>query len=151
VADLSPSDAVVALRSFPRRFAALGSAGSDPDDDDGPTPSPEALAMARATAAGEASAAAAEVASAGEAMRRLLIEDNPTLDRPTPTPTPAATLEDAVSQLTAAIDPVAALASSASGQDWKRTGTVDGNAVTALDLLRDAVDAGAHHLRAAAS
>jgi hypothetical protein len=149
VADLSPSDAVVALRSFPRRFAALGSGRSDPDDDDAPTPSPEALATARAAAMREASAAAAEMAAAGHAMRRVLVEDNPVLDQLTPTPTPAATLEDALGQLTAAIDPVAALASSTAGTDWARTGTLAGTTVTALDLLRDAVQAGAHRLRAA--
>ena len=126
---LSPTDAVVALRSFPRRFAAL----TDPqsDDEDRPEVDP-----ARVDA--EATAAAAGIAAAGAAMRRVLIEQDPVLaEAPAP-----ATLEEATAS-------VAALAESTSGRDWARTGTRQGQVVTALDLLREAVHAGAHHLRLA--
>jgi hypothetical protein len=144
---LSPSDAVVALRSFPRRFAALGSV--DDDGDEGSTPNPDAAAAARAGMIREASAAASQVAAAGEAMRRVLIEDRPTLDNLTTASTSPTTPEDAVRQLTDAVEPVAGLASTTSGGAWTRTGTLNGATVTALDLLNDAVHAGAHHLRAA--
>jgi hypothetical protein len=46
---------------------------------------------------------------------------------------------------------LATTAAATKGDEWRRTGQRDGTAVTAIDVLREAVHAGAHQLRAAAA
>jgi hypothetical protein len=140
---LGPGDAVTALRSFARRFGAL----IEPDEDH-----PEAdLQAARVATLPAAEGAARTIAALGEDLRRVLVSDHPTLDGTgDPGPSVAGAGDDALGHLRAATDVVVELAASAHGQAWERTGWRHGQDVTALELLTDAVHAGAHHLRAAA-
>jgi hypothetical protein len=144
-ASLSPPDAVVALRSFARRFAEIGA--PDPDDDDDGTaaadvPSEETLAAAVA--------AAAAISTSGEQLRRVLVENSPEVG---PAPDlgapPAAASPDGIERLRAAAESVADLATHQPLSAWSRTGRRAGKDVTAADLLREAVHAGAHYLRVA--
>jgi hypothetical protein len=145
---LSPSDAAVALRSFSRRFAAL----LEPPEE-GPRPSDDAAAIEAAVLA-HAAAAARAITDAGTAMSRILIEDTPAVPEPG-TDTPVAGTgerdDDAIERLRAAAFAVAEQADQTSGRTWTRAGSRAGRTVTALDLLHEAVHAGAHHLRAAES
>ena len=125
---LAPADGVAALRSFPRRFGELV------QDDD---PDREAKL---AIAGREAAAAATEIALAGEELRRVLVSDEPSLDGGVPV---------TKSELGEAATSVADLAASAHGSQWQRTGRRGSETVTALELLAEAVHAGAHHLKLA--
>ena len=140
-AALAPRDAAAALQSFPRRFAALVGGGS------GDVPPVDA--DVRDAVAGEAGAALGAIAAAGEALRRVLITDDPTLTSAPATSTKTLSADEAFAELTAVVAPLAELALRTSGKAWQRTGWRDGQQVRALDLLREAVHAGAHHLRAA--
>ena len=67
VSNLSPSDAVAALRSFPRRFSAVLALVDEDDDSVLHRPGPDGL-----SAQEHADAAARDLAAAGEAIRRAL-------------------------------------------------------------------------------
>ena len=73
---VSPSDAAVAARSFPRRFRALL---VRPDDED-PAVVHRRPAGGGPSAAGHALAAAAGMAAAAGALGRVLTADDPTVD-----------------------------------------------------------------------
>jgi len=141
-AGLGPADAVAALRSFPRRFAALVEPRDDRSDED--------LARARAATLPAAEGAAITITALGGDLRRVLVDTDPALTT-TGDPGPAAPEADdeALDLLRDATTAVADLASSAHGKDWERKGFRGGDAVTALRVLTDAVHAGAHHLRIA--
>jgi hypothetical protein len=144
VSSVSPSDAVVALRSYPRRFrAALTSIDPDQEIPD------EAVA--------EAAELGRVLALVRNALGRVLSSDSPVL--------PAGVMDPAAREWTMPADADAArvldvLASEAEGLasevaevaagEWRRTGQVTGGGtVSALDLVREAVRAGHQHLRAA--
>lgn len=82
----------------------------------------------------------------------MLIEDGPSLQTTgaevtaTRHPGDPAT---ALDRLTTATTQLAALVSAQPAEAWTRTGTRPTGPVSAADLLRDAVHAGAHHLREA--
>src|SRR5579862_7500646 len=107
---LTPPDAIVALRSLPRRFRATVMPA--PDD----VPTPEAVGVAL-DAAGTA---AAELDAIGAELRRVLLNDSPDV-RPL---SPAATGDrsTALDRLTAAATAVAELAESQPASAWARTG-----------------------------
>ena len=141
-APLSPPDAIVALRSFGRRFAEIGA--GDPDDEDarGDAPTDETLAAA--------AAAAAAITTSGEQLRQVLVENSPTLGpAPAVGGAPATAPSDAIDRLRTAAEGVADLAAAQPASAWTRTGRRGGQEVTAGDLLREAVHAGAHELRVA--
>jgi len=129
---LSPPDAIVALRSFPRRFRALmpPSDGTDDEHD-----------RARRAAAERAAATAttAIVAATGD-LRRVLLEDHPQLGAATPAPG---------GDLDAAATALAKLAGAQPADAWARTGQRGAATVSAADLLREAVGAAAAQLRGA--
>jgi hypothetical protein len=142
-ASLSPPDAVVALRSFARRFTEIGE--PDPDDDGGA----EGDAPAEKTLAAAAAGAAA-IATSGEQLRRVLVGDSPELGpAPDLAAAPATPPADAIDRLRTAAERVADLAARQPASAWTRTGRRAGQDVTAADLLREAVHAGAHELRVA--
>jgi hypothetical protein len=147
VTNLAAPDAVVALRSYPRRFRSAVL----PIADD---PTVEALAER----VGPSGSSALDVVVAttntwvllGQALRQVLVEDDPVvhggvLDAAQRTwdPPPGTTVDGALDRLT---DEAAALADAVdavASRDWSRTGSVAGaGAVSAIDLVREAVRTG---------
>lgn len=141
---LSPHDAIAALRSYPRRFRELFES-VEPDE-----LTDEAIA--------QADHVARSVALLGEALRQVLIQDDPVLlpavtddntrDWVHPGATATNDVLDFVSMESNALaDAIADVDSAA----WTRTGTVAGSGqkVSALDIVREAVRTGAAHLRVA--
>lgn len=143
---VSPSDAAVAARSFPRRFRALL---VRPDDED-PDIVHRRPAGGGLSAAEHALAAAAALDVAATALARVRVAEAPDVDL-TPAESPSRLpLEVVLDQVAAAAGALAATAEAMHGAEWGRTGRLaDGTTVTALDVARAGVHAGAHHLRAA--
>lgn len=144
LSSLMPGDAVVALRTLPRRYsAALGVA--------------DEVTEARAHRIGAEGVSAVEVVlttiatwSVLEgALRQVAHSDDPVLHpavsdqrlRSIETSTTEPT-EVVIAQLGDAATSLCELADSIKGRDWSRTGTAGGETRTALDLLRDAVGVG---------
>jgi hypothetical protein len=144
VSALSPSDAAVALRSYPRRFrAALTRA--DPDEEVPAEAVEHAADAARVlglvrNALVKVTASEGAVIPAGvldETQREFTMPADWGLERALDV------LDEEATALAAQIDRVAA-------GDWHRTGSVTGGGTaSALDLVREAVRAGHGHLRAA--
>jgi hypothetical protein len=149
---VSPRDATVAVRSFPRRYRALLS-GFGTDDDD-----PDAAIRRRpgpATwSALEYTAHFADVLDAyGAAVRRIVVEDDPALSWPDPEPRVAERNFNAMNRaevlgwLDLVCAHLAELLEGVRADDWTRTGRIDGEEHSALQLVREAAHQGAHHLR----
>ena len=139
---VSPADAAVALRSFPRRFRETFDALEKSGD--------RFNALEVLTRAGWV-ARALEVVDGD--LGRVLVSDRPPVSPPAldgSAGSPAAS-EDAdavLAHLTSATTNLAARAGNVAADDWKRTGRrPDGSEVSALDLLRHAVHIGVHQLR----
>lgn len=144
VSRLSPSDAVAALRSYPRRFREVLTS-VEPQD-------------LPHEAVEHADHVARSIALLGEALRQVLVVEKPTL-LPAVADDAArqwafdgsSSVDDVLAFLTmectALADAVAAVATDA----WTRTGAVAGSGreMSALDIVREAVHTGADHLRAA--
>ncbi len=159
---LSPGDAVVALRSFPRRYGRLLSTFGD---DEAPEdllhrPGPGGL-----SALDQAQRAARSFAALHDALHRVLIEDGPAVGIDAASG-PVALPGQRDPSVEAVLDGLGrgarALAEEAAGAEpdaWRRTATVDpgvvgtgeGRTLSALDLVREAVRAGAEGLRAVES
>ncbi len=148
---VSPLDAAVAVRSFPRRYRALLVA---PRSDDGPDavfrrrPHPSTWSALEYTAH-----VADRLDHLGPAIRRVTRENVPTIDG-------FDNDERAVSQayndldrvevlgwLDLACDELATVIGDVVPDDWMRTAIVAGVQRDALRLARDGVHEGAHHLR----
>jgi hypothetical protein len=142
---ISPADAVVALRSLPRRYRE---AAGDPGPEQ---------AEHRALVAAEAAQAASAIAALGEDLRRVLISDDPALTTTddTATSTNGAAgeagpdLEAAIARLAEATTGVVDLVEGQPATAWKRTGHRASGPRSAATLLGEAVHAGVHHLRLA--
>jgi hypothetical protein len=122
VSNLSPSDAVAALRSFPRRFRTVLALVDEDDDSVLRRPGPDGL-----SAIEHAEAADRDLASAGQALRQALGAAGPPEGG-----------DDAES--------LAELAGHVAADDWGRPGE---GGTAALDLLREAVRVAAGHLGSA--
>jgi hypothetical protein len=155
---LAPSDAVVALRSFERRYRALLAELSEDE-------SPEEVARRHAPGHDGWSvlehivAASRAIAACGRAIEAVLTSDVPNLDptdadpavRPRPG-SPSGTVHERLAELGLEAGQLADRAERVPADDWRRTGVVTGSSgreVTVLDLVRAAVDTAATHLRAA--
>lgn len=145
--NLSPSDAVVALRSFPRRYRALLAT----DDDD-----PDGVAMRRPDASGwSALEHAAHVANALEQAAADLDAahrgDGVNVADPAAAPTSGATSVDGtLERLGAASNSLIDAIGRYRPDDWARKiNAPDGRAADALWIVRAAVQDGARHLRQA--
>jgi hypothetical protein len=153
---LAPSDAVVALRGLERRYRGLF-AGIGEDE------SPDDVARRPAgngwSALEHVVAAAWAIAAAARSLDAVLHQDIPLLDvtdvdpgaRPRPGP-PSGTLHERLAELGMEANALADKASEVPAKDWDRLGLLDdssGRRVSALDILRAAVDSGVTHLRAA--
>lgn len=147
-ATVSPSDAVAAVRSYPRRYRRLLQPVLGRDDAD-------ELVRAREPGGWSALEYVAHVRDAlhmfDKRMQRVVTEDEPMLgecDLETP---PPGAHEQAPEVVLAALhsnaDQLARSALDVTGDDWLRAGMFAGYRISALDLLREAVHEGAHHLR----
>jgi hypothetical protein len=152
---LSPADAAVTLRGLERRYRALF-AGLDEDE------SPDDLAhrhVAGWSAAEHVVAATERIAAGHRALRAVLVEDQPRLaasdvgvDAPPHPAVVAGLLDTLLAELGREAAALADRIVSTPSADWERTGAVAddaGRAVTALDVVRAAVDAAISHLREA--
>jgi len=161
---ISPPDAVVALRSLPRRYReAAGLAGDQPDQggdgtgDDGAGPGHREgeAADRRALVLAQAAQATAAIAALGEDLRRVLISDDPALTTTDDTATSGegdsdgADPDTVLARLKQVTDRVAGLVEDQPATAWKREGHRAGGPRSALALLGEAVHAGVHHLRLA--
>jgi hypothetical protein len=146
VSGLSPADCAVAFRSFARRFRALFTGFEDDE-------SADAL-LNRPGAAGEsATQIAARVGRslgvAGEALRRILITDRPSISLGAESAEVPETPQAALDLVAREAERLAARVDGAEAGAWLRTGDLDGRSTTALDLVRDAVKTGSDGYRAA--
>jgi hypothetical protein len=148
---ISPGDAVVAARSFPRRYRALLTA-LDPEED--------AQSVLRRRPAPGTWSAVEYTAHVGDvldelatAVRRVAVEDRPTIHLADADERAAEQRyqdwepQEALFALEHAAARLAEVLESVDPGDWKRTGTTDWGERDALTLARNAVHEGAHHLR----
>lgn len=144
---MTPRDAVVRLRSFPRLWrSGLAMHLDDPD--------PEAVLAGRsAPGAWTALEHAGHVRDVLHALdirlQRVLREDEPVLPETHVTP-PAGANEQGMAVVLAALsvsaDQLARTIEQTPRSAWSRSGRRAGRIVTALDLVREAVHEGDHHL-----
>jgi hypothetical protein len=139
-------DAVVALRSFPRRYRELlvrPAHGERPEIVTGRPPGGAWSALEHA------SHAAAVIDAVSDALLAVQVHDSPEVSLEAG-PSWTASVEEVLVGLGLSCERLADAAAEISGASWNRTGRlVDGAEVTALDLMRHAVHVGAHHLRQA--
>ena len=144
VSRLSPEDIVAALRSYPRRFRELLTS-VEPHD-------------VPAEAIEHADHVARSLALLGEAMRQVLVQDEPTLMPAVADDAQrewahagATSIDDALAFLDMEAHALAEAVGDVSSAAWTRQGKVagSGQSLSALDLAREAVRTGADHLRAA--
>lgn len=150
---LSPSDAAVALRGMERRYRGLfAGLGDDESPDD----------LAHRPAGGWAAiehvvAAARAIASADRSLAAVVTQDSPTVApadvdpaaRPHPQ-APSGPLHERLAELGLEANALADRVQAVDAADWTRTALVgdgSGHTLTALDIVRVAVDAGVSHLR----
>jgi hypothetical protein len=153
---LAPSDAVVALRGLERRyrglFAGLG-------EDESPDDVGQRLAPNGWSALEHIVAAAWAISACGRGLKAVLAQDKPLLDpseidpvlRPRPG-TPTGTIHERLAELGIEANEVADVAEHVPAKDWDREGLLDDGSsrrVSALDLVRSAVDTGVTHLKGA--
>jgi hypothetical protein len=148
---LSRPDAVAALRSYPRRFRSVVLPTDDPDTEE------------RAYRVGPDGHAALDhvvhVTNAmillGQALRQVLTEREPVLHPAVTDPhqrawtvPPGTTVADALERLDDALAALAAQVDAIQPPDWDRGAPVaGGGTVTAADMVREAVRAGADGLQ----
>lgn len=144
---VTPSDAAVALRSYPRRFRSVL---VRLDDEDGADvvrrPAPDGW-----SALDHAAHFAASLAAVTEALRIVAIDDaQPVVAYAPERRIEAGPVDDVLTDVQAAAEAAAAQVERVRGADWDRQGRLDeGTTVTALDVARHGVHEGVHHLRAA--
>jgi hypothetical protein len=151
---LSPSDAAVALRSFPRRFGLVLSA---PDDDDRPDDVVHRRPAGGGLSAGEHGAYTAHaIGAADETFRAIVYLSDPEVTLPAlDVSPPVADGERPVPAIVEAIrragEEMAGAIGSAPHDAWTRRGRTEagGGTVTGLEVVVQAVHIGIHHLRAA--
>jgi hypothetical protein len=148
---IKPLDTIAAIRSFPRRYrAALKTFGQDEDADAviRRRPAPDEW-----SALEHAAYAADMIDRYAPSIRRMLMEDNPTLPffdpesrveeegwNGRPLPKVVADMETACADMGMTLDEVGA-------DDWARRGRFDWGERDVLAAAREAVHVGSHHLR----
>jgi hypothetical protein len=145
---VAPSDAAVALRSYPRRYRGVL---VRPDNEDRPDDVVRRPAADGWSALDHTAHVTASLSDGSEALRLVFISDSPPVAYTPERRVDAAGTVDAVLEgLAAACAGAADQVERVSGEDWDRTGTLpDGTTVTALDIARYLVHEGVHHLRGA--
>lgn len=151
VSQLAAPDAVVALRSFPRRIRAAVLPLAD-------DPTVEALAERVGPDGRSAVDIVVGVTNTwvllGQGLRQVLVADDPVLHAGVLDPAereweppPGTSADGALDRLTDEAEALADAVDGVAGRDWNRTGTVTGGgSVTAIDLVREAVRVGAQGL-----
>ena len=144
MAPLSPADAEVALRTFPRRWRSL--LGSlDPDDPDTEVRLRQEGPDGR-SALGAASEAADALEVADGHLRKAVSSDRPSLQR-TGAPTETS-LDASLGRIDVAAPVLADTVASIASGDLDRQAELDGSTVTVRSLLSDVVQQVADLLRA---
>ncbi len=149
---VSPTDAVVTLRSLPRRFGEAFDrlAGAGGADDDDVTRGPADGGLSPLAHAAWTASALEEI---GSAFRRVQEVSNPPitlppLDPPGPVVGPDDTVASVLARLGERARSVADAMAAVHGEDWLRTGQAATGPVSALDIARYGVRLGVEHLRA---
>lgn len=153
---LAPADGAVTLRGLERRYRNLFAEA----DEHG---SPDEMAAQPATngwtALEHIVAAAWDVAAGARALQTVLTQENPLIDpadvdpgaRTRPT-RPTGTLHERLAELGIEAAALADLVENTPAASWERYGLLDdpsSRRVTALDVLRSAIDSGVTHLKGA--
>ena len=148
---ISPGDALVAVRSFPRRYRALL---TTLDQEEGPDSILHRRPEPGTWSAVEYTAHLADVIDdLAAAIRRVVVGDHPRVRRWDPDQRAAEERygeqdrEQVLAALEAACARLAGVLDSVDPGDWTRSGTMDWGERDAVTLARDAVHEGAHHLR----
>ena len=147
---ITPEDAVVALRSFPSRWRNALAVHLDDAN-------PEAVLAGRPTptdwSALEHAGHVRDVLHALDIrLQRVLREDEPVLPETHVTPPSGANEQGmavVLAALTVSTDQFSQTIELTPSAAWSRRGLRHGEIVTALDLIREAVHEGSHHLRLA--
>ena len=147
---ITPEDAVVALRSFPSRWRNAMVVHLD-------DPNPEAVLAGRPSptdwSALEHAGHVRDVLHALDIrLQRVLREDEPVLPETHVTPPSGANEQGmavVLAALTVSTDQFSQTIELTPSAAWARRGHRHGDTVTALDLIREAVHEGSHHLRLA--
>lgn len=145
---VSPADAIVALRSLPRRFREL--TDPSPTDDDRDDREHGDAVRSRARALAEAGVVGGIISALSGDLHRVLVSDDPAITTTDDTATAPGFGGDPATSLQRLSEATAEAAAQAEGQPaeaWARQGTRADGPVSALDLLREAVHAGVHRLR----
>lgn len=148
--DVAPLDAVVALRSFPSRWrSALALHLDDPDPQSVLTGRPGAMEWSALEHAGHVR----DVLHALDIrLQRVLREDEPVLPETHVTPPSGANeqgLAVVLAALTVSTDQFSQTIELCPASAWSRRALRAGRMISALDLVREAVHEGTHHLRLA--
>lgn len=143
---MSPQDAAVAARSFPRRFRSMIVRRDDEENTDAlvrrrPGPSQRSALELVADAA-------AAMAARAEDVRRIAVVDGAEVGAPVP-PAEPGTVDDTLDRLDAAAIRLAEAIEKAksTGSDWRRTGVGPVGEVSLLDAAAAGVHEGVHRLR----
>ena len=142
---------MVAIQSFPRRYRALL---KSPGLQDGPDSVIRRRPNPSTWSALEYTAHVAEVLDQiGVGVRRIVVEDNPALPSSNPDLLVSENRYNAMDRtevlgwLELVCGNLAEILGSVRADDWTRTGRFDWGERDALDLARNAVHEGSHHLR----
>ena len=148
---IAAPDAIVAVRSFPRRYREAFRLLEDDEDADAQVrrrPDPGTW-----SALEYAAHVRGVVELTDERVRPALRDDGPTVpsvpleDDPWEGHDPGDDLDSVLAGLAAACDRLVKTLEGVQGDDWKRTVVRDGEELTVLWLARNVVHEGAHHLR----
>lgn len=148
---MSPQDAVVAVRSFPRRYRSLLATP-------GSTDRPDAVFRRRPepstwSALEYAAHVADRLDHLGPAVRRITRENHPSItvfdneQRATEQAYNDLDRTEVLGWLDLACGELASVLEGVNADDWTRTGVVAGVDRDALTMARDGVHEGSHHLR----
>lgn len=134
---ISPGDALVAVKSFPRRWRGAFAVVADEEEGE------ELLRRGSPSALDLLASTVGTFRWTEDALRRIRATERPKLEPPRAPET--VTLDD----LEAAANALAHAVETMPPDDWNRVAELDGDTVTALDLVRRAVIHASDDLRAA--
>lgn len=148
---VSPQDAAIAARSFPRRYRALL---ATPGSADGPEAVFRRRPDATTWSALEYTAHLADrIDHLGPVIRRIVYEDHPPITsfdngrRAAEQAYNALDRSEVLGWLDLACDELASVLADVRPDDWARTGLIDGVERNALSVAREGIHEGSHHLR----